>query len=300
MLHCAARRQDRFTGRIVRMMACPALLLGMSVCGVSRATVATPIGLTGWNENVIYASGVGVSQTVTGFDGTYHWYTAGTGLSGNGIPLGTNDGYSNSILSEAPTNPGNTVFQFQPASQNSVLLINQYDTSSTLNLSAPAGYNSLAILSASNNMINQRDTSSFTITFSDNTISNTITYDPFDWSALAGSDTQAVFSTNLNRSESGSMPNTSNGDGAYYQMYETDINLATLGDADKYIKSISFAAPGGGYIGVFAVSGVVNSSASDPQPVPVPEPTALDLLMMGGMIFLGRHLAKRFKQLPTA
>ena len=78
--------------------------------------------------------------------------------------------------------------------------------------------------------------------------------------------------------------------GADYQMYESDINLATLGDNNKSISSITFTG-GGGDIGIFAISGVVN-----PTPVvlaPEPAPLAALLCTLTGMILLGRRKTHR-------
>ncbi|MGC8553364.1 MAG: hypothetical protein ACP5O7_10930, partial [Phycisphaerae bacterium] len=52
------------------------------------------------------------------------------------------------------------------------------------------------------------------------------------------------------------------------------------------ISSISFSAPSGGDIGIFAISGVVNST---PVAAPEPAPLAALLCTLTGMILLGRR-----------
>ncbi|NNM87498.1 MAG: hypothetical protein HKL95_03160, partial [Phycisphaerae bacterium] len=120
-----------------------------------------------------------------------------------------------------------------------------------------------------------------------------ITYDPYDWGG--GSSSQKAFGGNLVRSPSGTEGGSLAISNASYNMYETDINLTAITssngalDSAKFIKSITFAEPTGGRIGVFAVSGVQNSSASDP----LPEPSTVALLAVAAVPLLLRRPAGR-------
>ncbi len=282
--------------RVAKVLFAQAWLVGLAAgAGHCWANAAMPIGLTGWNADVIYVP-TGATETVESFDGSgYAWFESGGyppsyNYTGTGI-LSSADNSAFGSAWHDPCNSSQSEFQFQSYSGNNVLeLGNATSPGQMLTLSTPAGYENLAILAASGN-IGGNATSTFTLTFSDGSTSRPITYDPYDWGGGTG---QKVFGSNIARMEwpSGN-PTIGN---ASYNMYETDINLTTFSsfdgalDSAKYIKSITFAEPSGGRIGVFAVSGVQNASAADP----LPEPSAVSLLAVAAIPLLFRRPAGRW------
>ncbi len=280
--------------QVAKFLFAQAWLVSLSAgVGHCWANAAVSIGLTGWNADVIYVPG-SAPGSVQSFDGSgYAWFESGGyppayGYTGTGLVSVEDTGPFVSAWQDT-NNSNQTEFQFQPYTGNNVLeLGNAASPGQTLTLTTPAGYNNLAILAASGN-IGGDATSTFTLTFSDgSTTSAPITYDPYDW---GGGNSQKVF-TGLARMQwsNGSNPTISS---ASYNMYETDINLTTLTssngalDSAKYIKSITFAEPTGGRIGVFAISGVQNTSATDP----LPEPSTVSLLAAAAVPLLFRRRA---------
>ncbi len=284
------------TSRTAKVLFAQAWLVGLSAgAGHCWANAAVPIGLTGWNADVIYQSNY-PGDVVQGFDGdgngSYSWVENGTYGPENVINgLSVNNNVTSAITD--PYTKANTQFQFQPYNGNNELKLGSSAVpGQTLTLATPAGYNNLAILAASGN-IGGDATSTFTLTFSDGSTSGPITYDPYDW---GGGTSQKVF-TGLVRSESGTESYASlTVSSASYNMYETDINLTTLTSSDgaadsaKFIKTITFAVPSGGRIGVFAISGVQNTSAADP----LPESSTISLLAAAAVPLLLRRRAGRW------
>ena len=284
--------------RVAKVLFAQAWLVGLSAgVGHCWANTADSINLTGWNANVIYQSNY-PNEVVQGFDaegnGSYSWVEEGTyggNVVYNGLPP---DQIVNSALTD-PCTGTNTQFQLQHYNGNNELKLGSPAVSGqTLTLSTPAGYDNLAILAASGN-IGGDCTSTFTLTFSDGSTSRPITYDPYDW---GGGTSQKVFAEGLVRSPSGTEPASSpqSISSASYNMYETDIDLTALTSSDgaldsaKYIQSITFAEPSSGRIGVFAVSGVQNTSAADP----LPEPSTVSLMAVAAVPLLLRRPAERW------
>ncbi len=299
--------------RILGLLAVP---LGASP---ALANYATPIGFStaSWNRDVVFAAG-DWNDGAAGFDGTSTtsdtWYQSGAyGMNGEtspgGLPaLGTVDGYTNSFVSHAAPliNSKNTVFQFQPFdnadsaanpyANNCLFLGDSNNAVNTLTLAAPARYLNLAIMAASSGVGNGRETCTLVLNFTNGTSSAGLAYDGYDWGNLGSPSDRAVFSSNVQRSTaSGSHEHAacSPQSGSYYQMYESDIDLQSLAYADEPIASITFAEPNtmgyGGYIGIFAVSGVENT-----DPPPTPEPATLVFFAVGGLALLvSRRRRKR-------
>ena len=284
--------------RLVKALFAQAWLVGLAAgAGHCWANAAVSIGLTGWNADVIYQSNY-PGDVVQGFDGegngSYSWVENGTyGAADvlNGLPF---DGTVTSTITDQYTKT-NTVFQLQAYNGNNELKLGvpTVDPGQTLTLTAPAGYNNLAILAASGNRKYPNNPSTLTLTFSDGSTSS-IPYDPYDWGSGSSSG-QNAFAANLVRGPSGTEGESLAISSASYNMYETDINLTMLTSSDgaldsaKYIKSITFAEPKSGRIGVFAVSGVQNSSAADL----LPEPSTVALLAAAALPLLLRQSARR-------
>ncbi|NNM84487.1 MAG: hypothetical protein HKL96_01845 [Phycisphaerales bacterium] len=263
---------------------------------------ATPIAATGWNADVVYAAGTN-ADAAQGFDGTYAWVQNGAQIQGlttdsemNGLPYSSTPSQTMDFTSAATnTITGtNTQFEFQPFTSstsntaNNVLL---FSGSATLSLSTADPFNSIALLNASANGPEITQVT-MVLNYTDGTHSGTESFQSFDWGAeyrgATGAASSAAFSSLLDRAavlstypaEVYALSN-----GPDYQMYETDINLAALGDNNKSISSITFTG-GGGDIGVFAISGVVN-----PSPVVLaPEPASLTALLgaLVGILLLRR------------
>ncbi len=288
-----------FKSRVAKAVFTQAWLLGLAAgTGQCWANAAMPIGLSGWNADVIYLPGV-TNETVQSFDGSgYAWFVEGyyppsTAFQGSGLPSSADTTTFGSAANDT-CNPDRTQYQFQPFTGNNVLKLGSpADPGQTLTLSTPEGYNNLAIIAASGNTGVTNYTSTFTLTFSDGSTSGPITYDPYDWGEGGKTTQQAaqqVFSTALGRTPTGNTYGSPQ-DAGYFNMYETDINLTELTSSDlaadsaKFIKSITFATPSGGRVGVFAISGVQNTSATDP----LPEPSAAGLLIAAAVPLLLRR-----------
>ena len=248
-----------------------------------------------------------------GFDGTYAWVQNGAYLNGitesNGLPTSSTPNQPldfSSYATNTATNT-NTQFEFQPFTSNTTNAQGYYTANNVLLFSGSAmlslsagsqlAYNSLAILNASANYTGGYSPVSYVINYTDGTQSSSQTFKSYDWgdasnpTANPDAANSAAFSTLLDRATAtgNSVETSAYSKGADYQMYESDINLATLGDNNKSISSITFTG-GGGDIGIFAISGVVN-----PTPVAAPEPAPLAALLctLTGMILLGRRKTHR-------
>jgi len=203
-------------------------------------------GLTGFNQDVVFDNaGDPVSQS---FDGEgNNWYQ--NGLDGNttGLP-------------QSFTSNFGTPFTFQSFTGNNVLMLgNDNSDSGTLTLTTPAAYSGIAVLAASADSANPAS-GTFTIYFADGSNSGPLTYDATDWS---NTDANAVFPAgsifNASGSATPSSPGTFNSVNFPVQMFETRVDLASLGDAGKAIQSISFNVNSSrGETGIFAVSGTTS------------------------------------------
>ncbi|NNM87145.1 MAG: hypothetical protein HKL95_01360, partial [Phycisphaerae bacterium] len=165
--------------RLAKGLFVQAWLVGLTAgAGHCWANAAVPIGLAGWNADVIYQSNY-PGDVVQGFDGegngSYSWVENGTYGAADvldGLPI---DGTVTSAITDPCTNT-QTEFQLQAYNGNNELKLGAptVDPGQTLTLTTPAGYSNLAILAASGNIGGDYQ-STLTLTFSDGSTS-AITY----------------------------------------------------------------------------------------------------------------------------
>ena len=221
----------------------------------------SPIVATGWNRDVVVENTAGLpySSAAAPFDvpNNYGFYQAGLSGGTRGLPA------SRSFTSLVD---GTTVFQFQPYTANNVLQLSASSGSfGTLTLTTPAAYSSLSILAAAAN--SGASQGNLVIHFADATVSPTLQFNNSDWffqpnPALMG----------FGRVDLGAASPEDNGD-SFPELYQTTLNLVTLGLSTKPIASIDFldlSSDPRESTGIFALSGTL-----------VPEPGSIGLLAIG-------------------
>ncbi len=319
------KQLDLFRGRnIAGTLIAAALLLPVAETNV-RATLqvqATPISITSssWNADVVYAS-ESPTDTAVGFDGTHAWDAYGINYGPNGtneytdesgLPAITSDPGAAVVFTSRATdalNSSKTTFQFQSFLGNNCLWFNSYSPSNGLTLTTPKAYDNLAILSASANAAPPGATLSMTLTLADGTTTVLSPFTVYDWSINVGNAIQMALPNAVDRSAGSSgTEKTSfspdapllNGEGSqYYQMYETDFNLASY--SNKAITSVSFSAPSSGDVGIFALSGYANPTQPPlvklaPPDSPVPLPASLPLTFFGGTLLALAAIGRRIRR----
>jgi hypothetical protein len=230
---------------------------------VSVAQAASiPIGLTGWNQDVIAeASAANPIAGTTTDVATWVWYEVGAPGSSQGLPV------SGSFTSTY--NPS-TTFQFQPYTDTN----NVVNNSGTVTLTSPAKFDSLAFLTSAQGA--GGESFSATLHFSDASTTVLTGSDP-DWTFSGGNE--ALTNEGLvNRGGSWSGFYSGN-----LHMFEHDYTLSPA-DQAKTLLSIDFNLTGGQFEDLFAVSG---------QAI-VPEPGSLVALIgLCGMGLIGLVLRRR-------
>ncbi len=265
---------------------------------------ATPVSVTSssWNADVVYAAN-SPSDTATGFDGTHAWdaspidfssnsVTDWHGLPGNATDPGLLQTFTSSATDALNTN--HTSFQFQSFLGKNSLWFNSYSPANALTLTTPTAYDNIAILSASANAVAPGAVLTATLNFADGSTAALNPFTVYDWSKFVGNTSQMALPNAVDRSTSSGGPEGTTfvpdaNSGQYYEMYETDFNLAALGYSNQAITSISFSAPSSGDVGIFALSGAANpeqpaSIQPDPPASAVPAPASLPLAGLGTMM----------------
>jgi hypothetical protein len=217
-----------------------------------------PVALAGFNAALLASNNATAgSPGATGFDIPNDYCLYQQGLSGGtqGLPL------SGSFPSQCDST---TVFQLGSyGAADALILGDTYAASGTLALASPAAFNSLAILAASANGGGQ---GTFVLNFTNGTHSPVLAFNCQDWFytvtnvAIQGFGRLQLSGWTFQNTGS-SNPN----------LYETAVNLATLG-LSQPISSITFSAPAGAggsqSTAVFAISGL-------PASIPVQTPAGL-------------------------
>ena len=232
----------------------------------------TPIAATGWNRDVVVENTASApySTVAQPFDvpNNYGFYQSGLAGSTQGLP---ETGAFNSLID-------GTTFQFQRYTGNNVLQFSPGTNgfgSGSLTLVTPAAYSSFSILAAAAN--SGASMGNLVIHFTDSTVSPTLQFNNSDWffqpnPAIAGFGRVNLSGTAVE----------DNGTTAP-ELYQTTLNLSSLGLSGKMIQSVDFidlATDGRESTGIFAISGTQ-----------VPEPGSVALLALGAAcsVFLRRR-----------
>jgi hypothetical protein len=227
----------------------------------AKDAIFRPIPLTGWNTDVVFENSA--SSAATSFDHPnqrpsdyplYAWFESGLQGHTDGLPP------ARQIASVADTK---VVFQLQPYTTNNVLLLSAAKPSGKLVLVEPSAYRVLLILAAAGG---GDATVTVQLHFSDDTDSDPITCEVPDWWTGAESRlTRTPAITGLGRSNGKQgFEYEDHGDDAF-ALYQSKIDLTTLGLHRKTILSIGFNKRGGGATaGVFAISGQSSKSSDSP------------------------------------
>lgn len=238
--------------------------------------VSTPITLTGWNRDVILENTAipfaqsfdeATNPTVYGV-----WFEEGTGGNPNGLP-------SSRQFTSAINHP-DVVFQFQPYDASNVLWMAASPASqrtNTLTLVSPKPYVSLAIAAASGygdqSAVSTPSVSGYLVlNFEDGTKSAIISLLTLDWFVTTnpGGIPRAIVGLGSQYTTNSGASYVKSFSSDVVALCQTDINLLTLGYADKSLASITFVgAQSATYFtktttGIFAVSGVAADLGINP------------------------------------
>lgn len=272
----------------MRGCGCVAAMIGVLALRAYGAQPAAPIAATGYNKDVIVESSAtnpGAAITM-GFDSTIAansgntWYQTGYKLPNGTITTGGLPA-SNTPISYTDPNGLSTRFQLQSYTANNALILTPSLPTATLTLQTPAYYSEISILAASTF---GGYPATMTLHFTDGSSSSAFSFETSDWWSQNANTpepvtTQQVLSVN---GGSASLENPY----SVANMYDSPITLSGS-NATKLISSLSFSYnPGpytfgdassspavGGNVGIFAVSGV-------------PEPTATGALLLAAIFGL--------------
>jgi hypothetical protein len=208
----------------------------------------TPLGLTGWNQDVVLEDSP-VPLATTSFDNFgADWFEAGFGGHSDGLPA------SRQFTSQFNTN---VLFRFQPYIANNVLRLQgspQANIQGTLTLLTPGPYRTLAILASSAGQ--SGNTTKLELKFSDGTSVSNLSYVARDWSTPEPAN---LAISGLGRFRTLEAPAGYQNTGRGFGMYETDIDLAALGLERKFLTELTFTKANDALVtGIFAVSGEPN------------------------------------------
>ena len=307
-------------GRSIAGMVIASTLLLPVVENKAQASVqygqATPVLLasSSWNADVVYAA-KSPNDTATAFDGTYAWYASYALDSGStvqgGLPSNWQEpatSYEFVSASAGTLSVGKTEFEFQSFLGNNCNLFSGSGSSATLTLTTPTAYDNLALLGVSANASGDVATVSMVLNFANGGSSAPFSYEVYDWSQSVGPTNQGAISGGVDRSIATTGTGTeattfspADGGTGYFQMYETDFGLPST-YANELISSISFGAPTGGDVGIFALSGYANPiqpafvqpAAPDPA---VTLPGSMPLTFAGGTLLALAAIGRRFARM---
>jgi len=224
------------------------------------SAAGTPLAATGWNRDVVVEATATPPFTTAAqpFDvpNNYGFYQAGLPGSVRGLPA---TGVFTSLVD-------GTVFQFQPYIVNNVLQLSASTSSTgTLTLLTPGLYSSISVLAAAAN--SGTSFGNLVLHFADSTVSSPLQFNNSDWFFQPNPAIQGFGRVQLTGTT------TEDNGPQYPELYQTTLNLASLGLSSKVIVSIDFidlSADPRESTGIFALSGTL-----------VPEPGSAGLLAIG-------------------
>ena len=237
-------------------------LLGL-LSSAARGGVLSPVSVTGWNQDFVWALSEASPGTTITHNG-YEYYEQGSAHnSGNGgLPAGPARTFVSAVDLD-------TTFELAPYDELNSLDMNS-STSGTLTLDAPGRFASLSFLAASGNA------SGIVIDYVLNFTSGAPTTGSFtvrDWTA------PNAITTGLYQPGTGSYPWQ-----GVVGLSEHDVALSAA-DQNRYLESIALSHGGGGFSWVMGVSGEVI--------VPEPSSFALTAFSLLGLTFFARRRQNR-------
>ncbi len=205
--------------------------------------VLAPLSLTGFSQDVVFEAGTASPTVSHDFDNSgFAWFQDGATDTNHVTHF---DGLQSYFSSQA-----GTTFQFQNFTGNNALLLGPgggLPSSSTLTLTTPANFTTLAILASSSAPASP--TGTVTVHYTDGS-TGTFAFNAPDWDS-GGSDAALPNSVARAHVSGNTFLGTDPNSGDQWQMFETDINT----DPSKQVASLEFASSGPNTTGIFAVSG---------------------------------------------
>jgi hypothetical protein len=239
-----------------------------------------PISVSGYNQDVVVESAaIGGNSTLyaTAFDPknaivfgeSFCFYENGLvatnlqgGMAAEGLPQG---GLFTSAVDHA------TTFQLGPYTSGNVLYLTPSASSAALTLNAPSAYKSLSVLAAS---ADGGGNGSLVIHFADGSSSSPISFNAGNYFVISGAPAGTAISRfGVEVTGDGSEFLVAESSSYYPALYQTSIDLQSLGLHTRAITSVSFTMPAGpAATGIFALSGT-----ESPFPVITAQPQSMSV-----------------------
>jgi hypothetical protein len=214
-----------------------------------------PLALSGWNTDLIVASGES-STTHPPFDGINgKWYATGYRHAVDGFP--TSGDFTSASNPEVR-------YQLQPYESKNALWLKDYqEATGTLTLHQPTQFESLSVASATSS---HTEAATLRFVFADDSVSEWYSMPPQDWATQPGRSNHAAIA-GLGRLEFDGFSHGLRHDESYgFGLYETEIDLVELGLADQTIAALEFKKPDlVNSMAIFAVSGQEARLESQPH-----------------------------------
>ena len=248
-------------------------------------TADYPIAVSGYNDDVVVentAVGGNTAPYADTFDLTNSYFSPPTmcfyqqglpaiNVASNNVPSVQGLPQSGFFTSAVD---GATTFQLGPYAGYNVLALSSGNTSGTLSLAAPLPYKSLAVLAAT---AEGGGNGTLVLNFMDGTSSSPISFNATNYFTVTTPSSGAALSRfGIIFSASFNQYNVWEAAKHYPTLYQTSINLASLGLHTKPVNSITFTMPGGlstnAVTGVFALSGT-----QSPYPMITSQPQSVSI-----------------------